>query len=484
MKKILLVVVVLLFLVAAAAGIASYQFGAAAEKYYTELLQEAAQPGYATFVTESYSRGVFSSTVRTAVEIRRPGKVGKDAGKAGEPEPLRFSLVSDVRHGPLPPVKLSDGRWEWMPVLAVIETRVAPPADGKGGLAELFQKVPELAQSVNSYVIHLRGEGEGKWTVPAFSRSFPEDLKVRWDGLALNYSLPSSLKGGKAGFSAPLFEVRGKDGSFSVKGMESNGDFREGAGGLSVGTGMFRMARAEFAAGGQAGGKNFFIENFEIDASDKETGETIDCLFQMKVEKAGVGNVPYGPAEFEMELRKLDTASILKLQEIARETAGQPASGSDEIFNALTVARYTSILSTMLKKSPEIEISRFNFTTGEGNFSGKLKVAFDGSAMQSMDNPLLLLAALTAHAEVTVKDRLLEQILTTVYLNDLRAEGAGQGEGALRAEAAEIARKVLKNLLNEKLIVRESDCYRLNADFRQGQLNLNGRTVPLQEFLK
>jgi len=484
-KKILLVVVVLLCLVAAAAGIASYRFGFETEKYYADLQQEVARSGYATLTTESYNRGVFTSTFRTAVEIRPPATPGKGGEEQKGLEPLRFAAVSEVRHGPLPPFRLSDGKWQWKPVLGVIETKIAPSGDAKSGLNEIFQKIPELASITNCITIHLRGDSEGNLTAPAFRRTFSEDVNVRWDGFFLHYTFASNLKGGKGSSTAPLLEVEGKDGFLSVKGAESSGDFHEGASGLSLGEALFRIARLEFASKEKGQEKKFFVENLVMKASDKEAGETIDCLFQIGIEKAGADNVPYGPAEFEMELRKLDVASIQKLQQITREaTSKQPAGGSDEIFDALTLARYSSILGAMLKKSPEIEINRLNFATGEGNFAGKMKIAFDGSVTPSLENPLLLLAALTAQAEATVKDRLLEQVLTSIHRNDLDSEGEGLDEAGLQKRAAEKTRAVLDRLMDEKLIVKESDCYRFSAKYHQGQLTLNGRTLPLQELFK
>lgn len=484
MRKILSTVVVLFCLVVVAVGIASYHYGAEAEKYYTEMQQEANRSGYATLTNESYTRSVFTSIVRTGVEIRQPGKTGRKNGDVKGSDVLRFTLESEIRHGPLPPLKLPDGRWEWKPVLAVIETKVIPPADGKGGLSELFRKIPELAAATNCITIGLRGESEGTLTVPAFQRALPEDVNVRLDGFFMHYTLTANLKGGKSDLTAPLLEIGGKDGSLSIKGIEANSSLHEGTSTLSVGEALLRIARIEFSSKEDNQSKDFSVENIELKASDREAGETIDFLFQAKIEKVGANQVQYGPAELDMEFRKLDIASLLKMQELTRQTGGQPASGSDDIFDALTVARYTSILGAMLKKSPEIEISRLNFATGEGTFSGKLKIAFDGSVTPALENPLLLLAALSAQAEVNVKERLLEQIVAAIVKSDIEPEGGEQTEADLQKLAADKTRVILENLLKDRLMVKENDSYKAAADYRQGKLTVNGQMIPLQDLFK
>lgn len=484
MRRILSIIVVLFCLVVVTVGIVSYYYGAEAEKYYAELQQEASRSGYATLTTESYTRSLFTSIVRTGVEIRQPGKIGRKTEDAKGSDVLRFTLESEIRHGPLPPMKLPDGRWEWKPVLAVIQTKMTPPADGKDGLSELFRKIPELAAATNCITIGLRGESEGTLTVPAFRHTLPDDVNVRLDGFFMHYTLTANLKGGKSNLTAPLLEIGGKDGSLSVKGIEASSSLREGTSPLSVGEALFRIARIEFSSKEDGQSKDFSVENIELKASDREVGETIDFLFQMKVEKAGANRAHYGPAELDMEFRKLDIASLLKMQEFARQTGRQPASGSDDIFDALAVARYTSILGAMLKKSPEIEIGKLTFATGEGTFSGKLKIAFDGSVTPSLENPLLLLAALSAQAEVNVKEKLLEQIVAAIVKSDIEPEGGDQSEADLQKLAADKTRVILNDLLKDRLMVKENDSYKASADYHQGKLTVNGQKIPLQDLFE
>jgi uncharacterized protein YdgA (DUF945 family) len=231
--------------------------------------------------------------------------------------------------------------------------------------------------------------------------------------------------------------------------------------------------------------KKYFFEGFNMTASsDPGAGDTVDCRLGMKLEKAGVENVPYGPADFRLDLRKLDAASLMKIQQVGKETMEQQAKGADEIFNAMAVTRVVSILTTMLKKSPEIEISQLSFVTGEGNFAGKMKIVFDGNATYSLDHPLTLLSALSAQAEATAKDQLIEKILTEVYMKDLSSEDDETDKTALQKQAADMVQETLKNLMKEKIILKVNEEYKSSAKYEKGQLTLNDLKIPLQDFLK
>ncbi len=119
MKKILAVVIGLVLVGAIALGGTSYYFGIQAEQEYRALLQQGSQLGMIKLTNESYQRGVFSSTARTAGEIRDPASTDKNAA-----EPVRFTLEHDIQHGPLTLGAAPTGTRSASLVLGTIDTRL------------------------------------------------------------------------------------------------------------------------------------------------------------------------------------------------------------------------------------------------------------------------------------------------------------------------------------------------------------------------
>jgi uncharacterized protein YdgA (DUF945 family) len=160
---------------------------------------------------------------------------------------------------------------------------------------------------------------------------------------------------------------------------------------------------------------------------------------------------------------------------------------SPEEINQMMLAKYAEALPELMKTSPEIEITQVKLTTDEGDFLGKAKIAVDGSNAAAVTNPLFLLSAVTAHAELTVADRLLKTILQADFEKDVIEAAKQTGEVELSEEevkalAASKSETRLAELVEKNILVYEDGNFKASADYQAGAVTLNGRPVTLQDM--
>jgi uncharacterized protein YdgA (DUF945 family) len=482
-KKIVAVVVILVLAGVALWGGTTYWFGVKAEEQYRALLQQTSQWPSLKFVNESYHRGFCRSQARTVMELQL------SLGPAGETQSLKIPLAQDITHGPFPLGNLPDGQSPLKPVIAIVETRLAPGTELQDRLAEIWKQVPELASLRDCTVIYLDGRGEERLVLPAFQRTFGEEqaIAVTWKGLFFQTDFAADLKAFSGSLSIPGSDVRGKELELHLGEVKSTFTSQEGISGLWLGDATFSLAGFEFTSGPETGAPSMALRDFKVSATSKASGDSISSAVTIRTEQLTLNGTQYGPGVFDVEFRNLDAPSLAKLQQALREEQGQPRPQSEEEAQLKTLAKYMEILPGLLKKSPEIEIRQFDLKTSLGDFTGKAKIAFDGTKAGAIQNLMALTTALTAQVDVKIAEGLLRSGLSGVLKGDVIAEWEELEEGAPDEEAvAEIvAARVdeqLATLTAQNLLVKEDGTYTSSARYEGGQIILNGRPLSLQEL--
>jgi uncharacterized protein YdgA (DUF945 family) len=490
MKKIYYVVIVLFLLVAVLFSGATFVVGMLAEQHYEEAMQQASQPIYMHLVNESYERGFFRSKARTVVKIRDFG--GELASARKEPEAfLGFTLVHDIRHGPLQFGESPEGRKELKPVLAIIETGIELGPETHAKVKEIFAALPEIASMRIYTTLSLAGGGEMRLFIPPFNRTVGKDEKVAvyWKGLTANMAFNADLEEFTGSLSAPGLEAVGDHAEFEMNGLVSNFDAHEALSGLFLGGTSFDLAYLEFAEKKSGQRKQFSMDGIKIRTSSQALTETVNFSMTMNIDGVMTDETPYGPGVCELELRKLDAAALAKLQRVFEELETQFPERSPEEINMMMAAKYLEILPELTRQSPEIEISQLALKTTDGDFWGRARIVLTGTNPAALMNPLLLLNAFTAHAEITIADRLLQRIYEAKHKQEILA-AIKQGrrkpvtDAQLQALACAECKKRLKNLVAQNILVHEDKQYKARADYQVGRIVLNGRLLTLQDLMQ
>jgi len=228
MKKVFSIVIVLFFLAAASFAGTVFWFGLQAEQQYHAILEQTSQFGYIQLTNESFDRGFLRSSARTAVKIR---DLSAEARKERK-ELLEFTLVHDIRHGPLALGELPDGKTQLKPVLAIIETRIELSPETQVKLKKIFSELPEIASMKNYTTLSLGGDGETRLVIPPLHQTVDKDEKVTvdWKGLTANMAFTSDLKGFTGSLSAPGLNAVADDGELEIRGLASSQIRRMGRG--------------------------------------------------------------------------------------------------------------------------------------------------------------------------------------------------------------------------------------------------------------
>jgi uncharacterized protein YdgA (DUF945 family) len=231
------------------------------------------------------------------------------------------------------------------------------------------------------------------------------------------------------------------------------------------------------------------MDGLRMTASSQALTDVVNYSMALQIDKALTDDTSYGPGTFELEVRKLDAASLAELQQIFKELEDQFPHRSMEEINQMMLAKYSEILPGLIKKSPEIEITQLSLKTTDGDFLGKAKIIFDGTNAAAMSNPLFLLSAVTAHAEFTITDRLLHRIHESSHRKKIiaavrqgRAEPLSDEE--IKALAQVRSKESLAALVAQNVLVHEDGKYKASADYEQGRMMLNGRPLTLQDLLQ
>jgi uncharacterized protein YdgA (DUF945 family) len=490
MKKVFSVVIALFFLAAALFCGATFWFGMQAEQHYHDALQQASQSVYMHLANESYDRGFFRSKARTVVKIRDFS--GKLTSVRKEPEEfLGFTLVHDIRHGPLQLGESPEGKRELKPVLAIIETWIEPSPETQAKVKEIFTELPEIASMKNYTTLSLAGDGETRLFIPPCNRTVGKDEKVAvyWKGLTANMAFNADLKGFTGSLSAPGLEAVGDDAELGINGLASTFDTHEGISGLFLGDASFDLAHLEFAEKKNGQRKQFSMDGLKIQTSSQALTDTVNYSMTVQIDRVMTDDRPYGPGGCELELRKLDAATLARLQQVFQELQAQFPQRSVEEINKMMLAKYSEILPELVKKSPEIEITKLTLKTTDGDFWGRARIVFDGINAAAMSNPLFLLSAVTAHAELTITDRLLQRIHESSHKKEIVA-AIKQGrrepvtDEELHALASAECKKRLETLVAQNILIYDDGQYKASADYQQGRVILNGRPLTLQDLMQ
>lgn len=476
MKKILVTLFVLVILLLAAYCGASYWTGIQAQKQYELMCGRVSQSSNMRAVTKTYERGVFKSRAVTSVTITGAG--------SGPDQTLRFTLENFIHHGPLSFETNRHLKSAVQPVQALIWTRLAPGTEDRKELRELLDTLPELIAAEFLTVLALDGSGESYLDIPALSKVLPsgesgETLTIEWKGLSAQARFDVSLGEITGSFSAPQCEIVQKRERFYLNGFKGDFNSHPGPKGVMVGSGAMFVDKVGFDLAGQ---QVFLLKSSRFQAESGAAGDAIHCTLRLGFDGLLLSGEDWGPLTMELEARKLSPEGLLQLEEATRKVNALPGGITDDNFAELFTRYYKGALAELLSKSPEFELKQLLLKTRRGDFTGKLKIAFAGSA-DVTGNVFLLLNSINAGAELAVSEALFHFFAENIVQSTIDAD-EDREEAEIREMAREGARNVAQALLSQNVMVSENGFFRSNATYESGRLTLNGRKIALDDMLK
>lgn len=423
--------------------------------------QLAAQP-YLKVVERDMARGVFSSTERVTVEVngallRELSSLGGDGeeptsgGSAEEASALRFTLVSQIQHGPLPGLRAV--------AAALSETSLELDDATRQRLASVLgERSPLAVQTV------FRFDGGGSTTLdsPAFSLKLPDSeggtWQLEWGGVHMSVDFARGLARYTLQGAAPRLVVADRTARLTVSGMAFDADQTrvfEDDPVLYQGTQTMRIAAVQLDPVGDTAAGAVKVQELEYALAMPVNGEFADLTARLGAKGVSVAEREFGPAHYDLSLRHLHARTLAAVSRAMMDLYARDAAvvtADADPADALVAAA-----KGLLAHSPELSLDRLSFGGPHGEASLSLRVSLGEGAAGVLDNPMALLDKLEVSGKLAVPE------------GGLKTLGDDLDAALVEEQLADFAAK--------GLVRREQGVARADFDYRGGTLRVNGREV-------
>jgi uncharacterized protein YdgA (DUF945 family) len=463
MKKFFILLVILAICVLMAPGIIGFQ----AETRYQELLSQMETGGFEV-VKKEYQRGWFDSAAET--EFRIPLGQAAGAPEQGVPEEIKFTLRSDIIHGPLSP----DGGFG----IAYIKTHVI--ADGENPF-------PQQKDGLLKTSIDLSGNGVATLDVPSVETVQETGRpNMSFDGLTGDIKFDAQFSEIQMNLAMPRFAIAGDSGQmFEIKSVALDSKSKEGIAGLMLGQGELTIDQVVVTNPNDSAMVD--INSFKLSAESREDGSNILFSIVYALESVTVNEQRYGPAEIHISAENLAADALAKMQQEIEEINRQKLPESQR--GMALMGTMLSSGAALLKNDPLLAIDKLQVETPEGTIEGEFSVQSRGLSMEEISNA----AAALNKLEVEAFLRMPETLFVALFENQARSEI--QNRIALRRQLGEeveepsaqeleeyvksMAGQKLNGLIQQQLLVRDGKYLASTGGLSGGLLTVNGKTIAL-----
>jgi len=293
-KLVTIVVVVVAVLIAAVAGL-PYWFGMQAESAYQAMLQKLNDGGELIVTNSNFQRGWFESTADTSFTLTNLPTVS-------------VSMLHRISHGPLP----LDDEFQLQPLLARMKSQISIGLPG-GAI-----KLPPMTGKTSVY---LAGNSSTRLDMEPYKKPAPkagetEAFDLEWKGMGGDFTLSADYKNLKGELNAPVLRFAFKDGSFALNKISLSLDTQESASGLE--TGNMVLGVGKFAMDDQKKGETISLDGLRLSTNTQETGGNLNSTLTFQFTGMESGGNKQGAAQINLQLRKLDVATLVKYQKDVR----------------------------------------------------------------------------------------------------------------------------------------------------------------------
>jgi uncharacterized protein YdgA (DUF945 family) len=465
-KIVTIVIVVVAALIAAMAAL-PYWFGMQAEAAYQAMLKKMAEGSEFTVTNSNFQRGWFESTADTTFTLTNLPTVS-------------ISVLHRISHGPLP----LDDDFQLQPLLARVKSQISINLPGG---------VVKLPAMIGQSSVYLAGNSSTRLVMEPYKKVAPkagetDTFELEWKGLSGEFTLSADYKNLKGELNAPVLQFSFKDGNFALNKINLSIDTQEGASGLD--TGSVALGVDKLVMDDRTKGETISLDGLRLSTNTQEAGGNLNSTLAFQFRGMESGGSQQGAAQISMQLRKLDAATLVKFQKEVRALRKQKMP-PDQV-NMILLGKTMELLGQLAKKSPELEITKLNFKTADGEVTGKAKFVLDGTQLDVSGNPMLMLKALSGEGEVSLPDsivRLLaepdvkrdvEALKTSGKLSEKEiAKLTPKRMAAITTQAIKELPQYKDNVISRLRLVPDGPNYKIVAALKDGQLRVNNEPLQL-----
>ncbi len=481
MKKILAVLVVAGLVIIAAYSASAWYLGRQVELAVSEPYKQLESVPYVKIVKREYRRGIFTSDETVTLELfgnltqfieqsQRQNAARSPEATPAEPfKPIRFTVRSRIKHGPL-----ADGKDV---AAAAVDSELEVDERFKPALAKVLGDRKMLTAHT---IYHFDGDGESAVTSPAFVTAIPGDGasppdRLSWGGVNATVRFAKEFASYTMQGEAPKLEVEGGKGvHMVVEGMRfdmlSKRVFDDEPL-LHAGKQKFTIAQARID-GPMLANDVVVVTQFAYDVNAPINGEFIDVVARIGVQDARFGESNYGPAHFDMSVKRLHARTLAQLQRAMLKMYSDPAAFAADAKNpGAAFGPLAQPALVLLGHNPEISLDRVSFKTPQGEVLLAARAKFNDIKPDDLKQPPVLIAKLDASADISFP----EGLLMVPY--GIKPDSAEAMQAQMQMRGKQIAA-----LVEQGYIRREGGMVASRLEFRNGQFTVNGKPFDPQSL--
>lgn len=426
-----------------------------------------------------FERGWFRSTETVTFELN--GEMLRDvAGGSGDEalslvaerpapaEPLRFTLRTEIVHGPFPGMARI--------AAAVSDTELVLDESSRAVVARLFgdRKPFEL-----NTVYGFTGGGTATLKVPEFiaeqTGENGQRVRLTWQGLTATVDFARDLRDYRLNGDVPGLQIEDGSSRLMATGLHVEADQQQifdDEPFLFGGTQKFALAELKLVPQGSAGAQGEAVTPMQLkrltyDVNVPVKGEFLDIAAKMGAEVVQVGNRNFGPAHYDLSFNHMHARSLADLSRaVMGAYSGDAAAASPQEQGEALLAAMARPAKALLAQGPEFSLDRVSFSSpyGETEVAARLR----GNDLQPEDlaNPLALMAKLELSGRMSMPERLLTDL-----------QGFGDALPRDRQADAQAIDALLSGYAAQGLLRREAGIVKSSLEYKGGQLTVNGTVV-------
>lgn len=460
MKKSTAVVAVVAALVLAYGG-ASWYIGKQAQTKVTQAVEEANQKLITVLGPDfsgedlkisilEYQRGIFSSDVKYSLQLR-------DA----DGEAIELLLQDDLQHGPFPWGALASGTLK--PLLAYSQSKLIPTETLKPWFDSAKGEPMQVRTSIG-----LGGEGVSDWRFAPVDLA-KDDVRISFSGADLNMNFAGNWEEGTADGGFALLDIKDDTGQLLIRDvvLESNAkrnDENVLQSESKASVGLVQVSGSELA--------DVELGKLEVALSSEQQGDIIDGDLRYTFGSVKASGMDLGTIGLRVSATGLDAKVLGELAALLEQSDPEEVGMGTEASGALA-AKFVELFKT----APSISIDPLSWRNDKGESRLILNVDLkDGSAQEAEIAELAYLDK--ANLDVTISRDMFLRLFS-------QAQGGEGGDAeAMESFGGMLFDQYTARLHGAGLVAQESGDIAIKISYTDGNIDLNGQTMPVEEFIQ
>ncbi|MBX9915340.1 MAG: YdgA family protein [Pseudomonadaceae bacterium] len=421
----------------------------------------------------SLETGLFSSTAHYRIKAKGDLTTAGDETKAIDDELL---FVDRIEHGPFPLSRLM--RLQLMPVMTknTIELEnsplVAPWFAVTKGLS------PITAQASIGYT------GSVSSTLKLQAVDFNKDgASLKFSGLDINAKVGAGQQSFKVDGAMDSLVLVGNDQSqIELHGLSLLNDSTMGASGLYLGSSESQLKQVQVRLPSQP---PLLINNLRQTGQLAEGKTGVFGSFTSAIGMLNVAGKDLGSLELAGSVKDLDTQALKQLSDLYKalvshlDAADYDASNPDLNLSAEQKTQLEAIIGNLLAGKPVFALDKLALKTANGETSFNLSLGLNKpSAFDLPPDVLAMQTIASLDAQLLVSKSMIKDVVMSQAALDPSVDPA-----MAKQQAEQMSEMAGMMAVGTQMAAVDGDNIVARFKYAEGQVELNGRKMPLEEFM-